>query len=466
MKKGKGVLQIMKKKQTGKFMAMALTAAMLGGMLAGCGNNAANAPADTTPAPETPAVESSAVQESTPAEETPAASGEQVTIKVAHWDSYTEPSTQMLVDGFEAANPNIKVELIDIASGEYSNKLTVMLNGGNDLDVVWVKDPDNTPSIAERGQLEDLTPYIEKDGVDIAAMNGSDALKLDGKQVALPVSTGFYVLYYNKDIFDAAGVDYPGNDMTWTEFEELAKKVTSGEGNDKKYGALFHTWQACVQNWAVQDGKHTILDTDYSFMKPYYEMALRMQDEGTVMDYSTLKTGNIHYSSVFMEGQCAMMPMGSWFMSTMIEKTKAGETSVNWGVATLPHPDGVEAGWTVGSTTPMGVSARSKNKDAAWEFVKYCSGEEGAKIYADCGMIPARMNADTIKALAALDGMPEGLEEALQTKHVAMDRPLEVHSAEVNQMLGEEHSLIMIKELSIDDGLAEMGERSKEIQGK
>ena len=44
----------MKKKQTGKFMAMALTAAMLGGMLAGCGNNAANAPADTTPAPETP----------------------------------------------------------------------------------------------------------------------------------------------------------------------------------------------------------------------------------------------------------------------------------------------------------------------------------------------------------------------------------------------------------------------------
>ena len=456
----------MKKKQTGKFMAMALTAAMLGGMLAGCGNNAANAPADTTPAPETPAAESSAVQESTPAEETPAASGEQVTIKVAHWDSYTEPSTQMLVDGFEAANPNIKVELIDIASGEYSNKLTVMLNGGNDLDVVWVKDPDNTPSIAERGQLEDLTPYIEKDGVDIAAMNGSDALKLDGKQVALPVSTGFYVLYYNKDIFDAAGVDYSGNDMTWTEFEELVKKVTSGEGNDKKYGALFHTWQACVQNWAVQDGKHTILDTDYSFMKPYYEMALRMQDEGTVMDYSTLKTGNIHYSSVFMEGQCAMMPMGSWFMSTMIEKTKAGETSVNWGVATLPHPDGVEAGWTVGSTTPMGVSAGSKYKDAAWEFVKYCSGEEGAKIYADCGMIPARMNADTIKALAALDGMPEGLEEALQTKHVAMDRPLEVHSAEVNQMLGEEHSLIMIKELSIDDGLAEMGERSKEIQGK
>lgn len=448
-----------------KVMASVLTIAMLGGMIAGCGNTAA--PAANTPAPETtPAAESTAAKEESVPAEAAEPSGEQVTIKVAHWDSFTEPSTQMLIDGFEAANPNIKVELIDIASAEYSNKLTVMLNGGNDLDVVWVKDPDNTPSIAQRGQLEDLTPYIERDGVELSAANGADALKLDGKQVALPVSTGFYVLYYNKDIFDAAGVEYPGNDMTWEEFEELAKKVTSGEGNDKKYGALFHTWQACVQNWAVQDGKNTILNTDYSFMKPYYEMVLRMQDEGTVMDYSTLKTGNIHYSSVFMEGQTAMMPMGSWFIATMIEKVKAGETSVNWGVATLPHPADVEAGWTVGSTTPMGVNANSKNKDAAWEFVKYCSGDEGAGIYASVGMIPARMNDDTVKTLAAMEGMPEGIEEALRTRHVSMDRPLELHSAEVNQMLGEEHSLIMIKELSIDDGLAEMGERSKEIQGK
>lgn len=302
-----------------KVMASVLTMAMLGGMIAGCGNTAA--PAANTPAPETtPAAESTAAKEESVPAEAAEPSGEQVTIKVAHWDSFTEPSTQMLIDGFEAANPNIKVELIDIASAEYSNKLTVMLNGGNDLDVVWVKDPDNTPSIAQRGQLEDLTPYIERDGVDLSAANGADALKLDGKQVALPVSTGFYVLYYNKDIFDAAGVEYPGNDMTWEEFEELAKKVTSGEGNDKKYGALFHTWQACVQNWAVQDGKNTILNTDYSFMKPYYEMVLRMQDEGTVMDYSTLKTGNIHYSSVFMEGQTAMMPMGSWFIATMIDR--------------------------------------------------------------------------------------------------------------------------------------------------
>lgn len=206
-----------------KLLAAIFTAAMLAGMTAGCGSSGSTADTGGSAAAQTTAASESAAPESAAAEseadgsaEAQEASGEQVTIKVAHWDSSLDPSTQMLIDGFEAANPNIKVELIDIASSEYSNKLTVMLNGGNDLDVVWIKDADNTPSIAQRGQLEDLTPYIERDGMDLAEMNGADALNLNGIQAALPVKTDFYVLYYNKDIFDAAGVEYPGNDMTWS----------------------------------------------------------------------------------------------------------------------------------------------------------------------------------------------------------------------------------------------------------
>ena len=184
-------------------------------------------------------------------------------------------------------------------------KLTTMLNGGSECDIVYIKEADGTPSYADKGQLEDLTSYIEADGIDTSKFVGYDDFNLDGKQVALPFKTDYYVLYYNKDIFDAAGVDYPSNDMTWTEWEEMCKSLTSGEGNDKIYGGYLHTWQACVQNWAVQDGANTILGPDYSFMKPYYEMALRMQEEGTIMDYATLKTGNIAYASPFQQGTVA-----------------------------------------------------------------------------------------------------------------------------------------------------------------
>lgn len=393
-------------------------------------------------------------------------SDKQVTLTLPVWDSETTPYIADIIEGFEAENPNIKINMVDVAASEYMNKLSVMLNGGADCDIVYIKDADSTPSFAEKGQLEDLTPYIEEDGIDTSKYVSYDDFNLDGKQVALPFKTDYYVLYYNKDIFDAAGVAYPTNDMTWTQWEEMCAQLTSGEGSSKIYGGYLHTWQACVENWAIQDGENTILGPDYSFMKPYYEMALRMQDAGTIMDYSTLKTGNIAYASPFQQGTVATLPMGTWFSSTMIAKKAAGETDVNWGIATLPHPDGVEAGYTVGSTTPMAINANSEHKEEAWEFIKYACGEEGAAAQIATGQMPAYQDDTTLESIAALEGMPEGAAEALATKNIVLDRPIDSSSAEINQMLSEEHSLIMIKEKSIDDVLQEMSDRSKEIQGE
>ena len=435
-----------------KSISMLLAASMVGTMLAGCGASA----------PSSSAAASSEASTST------AAAPESVTLKLATWDNTSNNVVTDAVAAFEAANPNIKVEIIDIPSADYTTKLSVMLNGGSDVDAFYIKDGDTAKSLVEKGQLADLSSYITTDGIDLAAYNGlAENFSFDGKQYALPARTDFYVMYYNKDIFDAAGVAYPTNDWTWDEFEETAKKLTSGEGANKIYGAAFHTWQACIQNWGVQDGKHTIMDYDtgYDFFKPYYEMALRMQDEGTVQDYGTLKTGNIHYSGPFAQGTVGMLPMGSWFIATMIQKVKDGESSINWGIAALPHPNGVEAGWTVGSTTPLSVNAASKKQDAAWKLVEFITGEEGASAYAKTGAIPGRADADAIAEIAKMDGMPDGAAEALTVKHLSLDRPITDTVGEFNQMLGEEHRLIMLGELSVADGLAEMASRAAEILG-
>ena len=441
-------------KKTRKAMALSLAAMMAATtMFAGCGSSN-----DSKKDNKQDSKQNSSSGSSKKAEE--------VTLTFPVWDLASTPYLNDIVDGFEAKHENIKINIVDIAASEYVSKLSTMLNGGADCDIVYIKDPDGTPSFADKGQLEDLTSYVEADSLDTAKFVGYDDFNLDKKQAALPFKTDYYVLYYNKDIFDAANVAYPSNDMTWSDWEEMSEKLTSGEGADKIYGGYLHTWQACVQNWAVQDGKHTILDTDYSFMKPAYEMALRMQEAGTIMDYSTLKTGNIAYASPFQQGTVATLPMGTWFSSTMIAKVNAGETDVNWGIATLPHPDGVEAGNTIGSTTPMGVNANSKHKEEAWEFIKYACGEEGSQKLIANGQMPAYQDEKTLDSLAALDGMPEGAAEAMATKSIVFDRPIDSNSAEVNQMLSEEPSLIMIGEKSIDDVLAEMGTRSEEIQGK
>lgn len=436
-----------------KATSMLLALAMTGTLLAGCGSTASSsAAADSTASGAT--------------SEEAAATGEQVTIKLANWDTSTQPAVTQLVEEFEAANPDIKVEIIDVPSADYTTKLSVMLNGGSDVDAFYIKDADTMMGLAQKGQLADLTSYIEADGIDLADFNGlAENFSVDGKQYAMPARTDYNIMFYNKDVFDAAGVAYPSNDWTWADFEEIAGQLTSGEGANKTYGAYLHTWQACVESWGVQDGQHTIMDyqTGYEFFKPYYEMALRMQDAGSIQDYGTLKTGNIHYSGPFSQGTVGMLPIGTYYMSTLMQSIANGESSVNWGIATLPHPEGVEAGWTVGSTTPIAINAASDKQDAAWKLVSFITGEEGAQIYAANAQIPGRSNDEILSTIGAVEGMPEGAAEALAVKNIALDRPVADKVSEVNQMLGEEHGLIMLGELSVDEGLAEMAERAAEI---
>ena len=397
-------------------------------------------------------------------------SGGRTTIYVSAWDVGTDVNVSVylrLKQEFEKLNPNIHIEFLDTPAADYNQKLTVMLNGGSDVDVIWIKDGDTAPAYAQRGQLADLGPYLARDNIDRGLYVGMSELTMNNRLIGLPVSSGYYVLFYNKDIFDAMGVPYPGNDMTWTEWEALCARLSSGSGANKIYGGFLHTWNACVQNWAVQDGRNTIVAADYSFFKPYYEMALRLQRAGHIWDYGALRAGGIAYGNAFLQGNVAMLPMGTWLMATIINAQNDGSARIrNWGMAALPHPAGVPAGHTVGSMTPIAMNQASQKKDAAWEFIKFVTGPQGADIYVQMGQIPARQSPETLRAIAALPGMPEGAAAALEVKNIVLDRPYLAISQQVNQMLGEEHSLIMLEEVTVDEGLANMARRSREIQGR
>lgn len=440
-----------------KVLTLSLLAAVT---LAGCGGQktaeTTAAAAGTTAAADTAA----AVQETT------AASAEKVKLSVSVWDNESSPQFKVVVAAFMEKYPNVEIEMIDTQSAEYNNKLTVMLAGGDsDPDIIMVKEPESQVPMKEKNQLLDLSDYMKRDGIDLGIYAGAgEQLQMDGKQYTLPYRKDWYVLYYNKDLFDAAGVDYPSDDMTWDEYEELARKMTSGEGSAKVYGTHNHTWMAMVANWAVQDGKNTLMSEDYSFLKPWYEQAARLQDDGIVQSYANLKTGSIHYISVFEQQQCAMIPMGSWFMSTLIQDRESAKFDFNWGVATLPHPDGVAAGSTMGSVTPVGINAKTKAPDMAWEFVKFATSEEGAAVLASNGIFPAATSDEVVSILSNIKGFPEDSKTALEVKNFVFDRPLDIKMAAVRKVIEEEHDLVMIGEEDIDTGIANMNERAKEAR--
>lgn len=400
----------------------------------------------------------------TAAESVEAAEGQTV-LKWSIWDKDLTAYYQPLVEEFEKQNPDLKIEMVDLGSSDYQTVLGTQLTGsGSDFDIVTIKDVPGYTTLVNKGVLEPLDEYIAADSVDLDAYKGlTDQITVDGKLYELPFRSDFWVVYYNKDVFDAAQVAYPTNDMTFEDYDALARQLTVDTPGQEVYGAHYHTWRSAVQLFGILDEKNTILDGTYDFLKPYYELVLAEQEDGVCQDYATLKTSNLHYSGAFSQGNVAMMNMGTWFISTMIEKIKSGEYTdcANWGIVKYPHADGVEPGSTLATITALSIPANAPHKDAAWKFVKFVCGEEGAEILANTGNIPALMTDDIAGMISAMDGFPtdEGSTEALQTANLYLEMPVSNKSSEIEIVLNEAHDNIMTGNSTIDEGIADMNEK-------
>ena len=93
---------------------------------------------------------------------------------------------------------------------------TELSGSGSDFDVVTVKDVPGYATLVQKGSILSLDDYISKDGVDLSKYAGvTDQVTVDGSLYELPFRNDFWVLFYNKDLFDAKGVAYPTNDMTF-----------------------------------------------------------------------------------------------------------------------------------------------------------------------------------------------------------------------------------------------------------
>ena len=439
-------------------------------LIAGCGSQPAENVTETTGEAADDTAQTTAENVSTETTEA-GGTGEKVTIKWAMWDDTIEYWAD-LEEAFEASHPDIEVERVDFGSQDYDNVLAIELSGdGTEFDVASIKDVVSYATLIEKGVIDPLDDYISRDEVNLAKFSGvTDQLLADGKLYELPFRSDIWVLYYNKDVFDNAGVPYPSNDMTWDEYDELARKVTSTDFGNNVYGAHYHTWSSCIQLLGTLDGKHSILDKNYDFMLPFYNMVLSQENDGVCQKYADLKTEGLHYSAAFANGNVAMTNNGSWFITTLLSKLSSGEFDPslcgNWGIAKYPHAEGVEAGTTLGQVTGMSLVSQSDQKEAAWEFINWCSGEEGAKVLAQSGTFPAISSDEISSIISSLDGFPQDEQtmEALKVTKMYLETPYGKDLSAVNEILGTYHDMIMTGEISAEEGVKAMNEEAAKIQ--
>lgn len=448
----------MKKKMISCLLASVMAMSVL---MTGCGQANNDAPATTTPSTATSETKTEAATTTTP-------SADEVHLKWALWSAESQPYWIPIADAYMEKNPNVTIEIIDLGSSDYSTSLATQLAGNDSpYDVVAIKDSASYVSLIQKGVLKPL----DASKLNEAAYGGNLELFKwsDGNYYTLPLRKDFYCLYYNKKIFDAAGVPYPTNDLTYEEYDELARKLTNKTFGSETYGTHYHTWDWMVNGLAsLAEGKN-VLDGNYDYFKPYYEMVLAQQADGVCMDYATIKTSGINYASAFGNGDIAMLPMGSWGIGTLIIRCKEGQYPdlTDWSVVAYPHAAGKESGNTLGNFVGVSVVNGTKNMEAAEDFARFAGGEEGAKIVASVGYFPGALSAEAVDVIMAVEGMPndeQAKELFLSQKNITFETPLGEKCSEVATILKTGHDYIMTGSMTVDEGIAYMNEEYNKLK--
>lgn len=291
-----------------------------------------------------------------------------------------------LVESFEESHPDIKVKMVYTEANEGADqKLLTSVTGGNPPDVATF-DRFKVGSWAAQGALTDLTDMAEADGItqDRYYQYAWDESSYEDKLFAIPYSTDSRLLYYNKDHFAEVGLDPENPPKTIEELEDAAQKLTIKEGNRfKRIGFIPWYSQGWLYSWGWAFGGSFYDQStgEVTANDPKVVEALQwMVDFGNkynVEDISGFESSaGSDALDPFISGQLSMKVDGNWTV-TAINKFKP---DLNFGVTPIPTPTGTDfTTWSGGHSFIIPKGA--KNVEAAWEFLKYFGGPEGAKAY-------------------------------------------------------------------------------------
>ncbi|WP_049574082.1 ABC transporter substrate-binding protein [Nonomuraea sp. SBT364] len=382
------------------------------------------------------------------------------TLTVTVWNLAKTPEFKALFDAFEQANPGVKVQPVDILADDYPDKVTTMLAGGDKTDVITMKNVTDYSRYSSRGQLVDLTDLVKS--TDTSKLAGLDAFNVNNSYFAMPYRQDFWLLYYNKTLTDKAGVKF-GEGMTWDEYAKYAQELTQGDGTKKVYGTYHHTWRSVIQAISAAQTGGDQLGGDYAFFTDQYNMALNLQKAGAALDFGTATAQQADYRTMFETGATAMMPMGTWYISGILEAKEKGETNAEWALAPMPQRPGATGTTTFGSPTAFAVNKRSENADLAKKFVQFAASKAGAEAITKVGVVPALQSPEITEAYFGLKGMPgdEVSKKAFEPDKVVLEMPVSDKTSDVDTILREEHELIMVGDKTAADGIKSMNDRVK-----
>ncbi|MFO7782116.1 MAG: sugar ABC transporter substrate-binding protein [Spirochaetia bacterium] len=301
-------------------------------------------------------------------------------------------------DAFESENPDVEVEVETIGYEDYFTQLQTRIAGGQAPDAFELNF-ENFAAYGNRGLLRDLDDDLTATDVNLDDLNSQalDAFSLDGTQYGLPASFSTVMLFYNQDLFDEAGLDYPTDDWTWTEAHEAAEAIRDlGEDTFGLFQPIqFHEFYKVVQQYGggliSDDGSEFTVDRPEN-VTALETMVGRIQDSNIMP--SERQLSGMGDWDLFLSGRLGMLVTGIWAFPHFTDNAE-----FDWDVVVEPAADRRATHFFANG---LSVHADSNVAEAAVRWIAYLSASETAgQVRLDAGWeLPASNHSDLVAAYA------------------------------------------------------------------
>ena len=358
-----------------KAMALLLAGTMALSMAA-CGGGSSSSSSDS----------SSSDAEST--DSTDSSDSSDVTLSVTIWDSNQEPGLTQIMNDF-TEKTGIKTKVSVVKWDEYWTLLESGAQGGSLPDVFWMHSNESERYMSN-DMLLDLTDKIA-DSSEIDPANYPEDIwglyTYDDKYYAVPKDVDTIALWYNKTLFDEAGLEYPTADWTWDDVTEAAKKLTKDDGS--QYGLAMGNGsnQDGYYNMVYDNGGYIINDdkTQSGWDDPKTIEAMQTM-EGWINDgvMPSLETMSENGNDVLFEsGKVAMITQGSWMLAAYRDNEY---TAANCDCVELPKSATTGRRASIYNGLGWAASATTEHPDEACQLIEYLGSKEAQEKQAELGV--------------------------------------------------------------------------------
>lgn len=372
----------MVRRGTRRWAGAVLAGVVLAVLLGACGDNA-------------PSGESTAVGSLDP----------QAEVTITMWHGQTAEAAKILgslADEYESAHPNVTVETASGASttDELLQKISAGFASDNYPDITYAYGSWAT-ELGLSGRTLDIAGSIGDAEVDWADFPEAarKTATVEDRVIGFPAVVGNLGLIYNKDLFDAAGLDYPTNEWSWEDFRSAALALTDTE--KKSFGTAYPvngsedtTWRLWPQLWQNggeilnDDQTEAAFDSDAGVAALTYWQQLAQEDGSVYLDQNGER-----YGPLFNSGAIGMLITGPWVLYDLKQQ------DVNYGVTFLPGTDGDHQTISGSDLWVLFDHGDPQRAAAAYDFTRWLTlAEQDARWNVALGNLPLRQSEGESKA--------------------------------------------------------------------